>query len=264
MGGRQIRGGKISSPDVPAPVATAAAPTAAVPSKGHRSRVASSKREKMRGRLVTAIMETWPQTQTGVSVVIDDVIRVAAVSRGSFYKHFASLEEALDTIGRDLADEMTIGLMPVYDTLSDPVHRTAAGFQLFQWRAAFDPVWARFVSKTDHLFRDPELLANLMVDLKNGQDAGSYRFESVELAANFVIGATLGGICRVAASQSGARQISELARMVLLGLGVTDETAREAVASMHGHLVGSAPGRLAWWNEHAVLLTGEASNRMQA
>ena len=65
-------------------------------------------------------MEVWPQTQAGISVVVDDVISAAAVSRGSFYKHFASLEEALDAIGRLLADEMTIGLMPVYDMLSDP------------------------------------------------------------------------------------------------------------------------------------------------
>ena len=114
----------------------------------HRTRVAVVKRTRM---------------------VIDDVVKTAAVSRGSFYKHFTSLEEALDAIGRDLADEMTIGLMPVYDVLSDPSHRLAAGFQLFQWRAAFDPVWAHFVSRTDHLFRDPELLANLMVDLENRQ-----------------------------------------------------------------------------------------------
>ncbi len=229
--------------------------------ENHRTRVANDKRARMRARLVAAIMELWPQTQTGVSVVIDDVIKAAAVSRGSFYKHFASLEEALDAIGRHLADEMTIGLMPVYDTLPDPVHRTAAGFQLFQWRAAFDPVWARFVSRTDHLFRDPELLANLMVDLENGRAAGFYRFESVELAANFVIGTTLGGICRVAGSEVGACQIAELARMVLLGLGVDGDLAHDAIGSTQAHLLEYAPGRLAWWRERALRPAGELSTK---
>ncbi len=227
--------------------------------ENHRTRVAADRRAKMRARLVTAIMELWPQAQTGISIVIDDVVRTAAVSRGSFYKHFASLEEALEAIGRHLADEMTIGLMPVYDTLPSPVHRLAAGFQLFQWRAAFDPVWARFVSRTDHLFHDPELLANLMVDLENGRSAGLYAFESVELAANFVIGATLGGIRRIAASKTGACQIAEQARLVLRGLGLNDRHAREAIASTHAHLIERAPGRLAWWDEHPHRSAGKSS-----
>ena len=194
-----------------------------------------------------------------MSVVIDDVVTAAAVSRGSFYRHFASLEEGLDAIGRELADEMTIGIMPVYDMLSNPVHRTAAGFQLFQWRAAFDPVWARFVSRTDHLFRDPELLANVMVDLQNGRNDGFYRFESVDLATSFVIGATIGGINRVVTKGLGAREISELTAMVLQGLGVDGETAREAIASTHAHLVECAPGKLGWWRGNASCLVRDVS-----
>ncbi len=216
--------------------------------ESHRTRVGVAKREKMRARLVTAIMELWPRTQSGVSVVIDDVVAAAAVSRGSFYRHFASLEESLDTIGRELADEMTIGLMPVYDKLSNPLHRTAAGFQLFQWRAVFDPVWARFVSRTDHLFRDPELLANVMVDLQNGRDSGSYKFKSVAVAADLVIGATIGGINRVVSGGSGAPEISELTRMVLQGLGLDNETARRATTLTYAHLIECAPGRLDWWD----------------
>ena len=217
------------------------------PTEDHRTRVGFAKREKMRARLVTAVMELWPKTQSGISVVVDDVVTAASVSRGSFYKHFSSLEEALDTIGRDLADEMTAGIMPVYDGLSNPIHRTAAGFQLFQWRAAFDPVWARFVSRTDHLFRDPELLANVMVDLRNGRDGGYYRFGSVELAANFVIGATIGGISRLVTGRSDDHDVLELAEMVLRGLGVDGDDAGKAVALTHAHVTECAPGRLRWW-----------------
>ncbi len=216
-----------------------------------------ARREKMRARLVTAIMELWPQTQSGVTVVIDDVVAAASVSRGSFYRHFASLEEGLDTIGRELADEMTIGLMPVYDTLSNPVQRTAAGFQLFQWRAVFDPVWARFVSRTDHLFRDLELLANVMVDLQNGRDGGFYQFGSVDLAASFVIGATVGGINRAVTTGSGYREISDLTAMVLQAFGIDREAARKAIALTHAHLIECAPGRLGWWRRDSTCLISD-------
>ena len=79
----------------------------------------------MRARLVTAIMELWPRTQSGVNIVTDDVVAAAAVSRGSFYRYFVSLEEALDSIGRELADEITAGIMPVDDKL--PLR------QFFRW-----------------------------------------------------------------------------------------------------------------------------------
>ena len=224
------------------------------PAEDHRTRVGFAKREKMRARLVAAIIELWPKTQSGISVVVDDVVNAAAVSRGTFYKYFSSLEEALDTIGCELADEMTAGIMPVYDGLSDPLHRTAAGFQLFQWRAAFDPMWARFVSRTDHLFRDSELLANVMVDLQNGRESGVYRFISVELAADFVIGATIGGISRFVTGRSSDSDILDLTRMVLQGLGVDEDRTREAITLTQAHVTEHAPGRLRWWRGHSKSL----------
>ena len=102
-----------------------------------------------------------------------------------------------------------------------------------------------------------------MVDLENGRDAGYYRFESVELAANFVIGATVGGICRIARSRSGARQIRDLAEMVLLGLGADGKTAREAITSTHAHLIECAPRKLSWWHDNAGRHTGKAATLTQ-
>ena len=215
----------------------------------HRSRVALGKRLRMRARLVSAIMELWPSRDGRGGVVIDDVIKAAEVSRGTFYKYFASLEEALDAIGRQQADEMTVGIMPVYDGLADPLDRAATGLQLFLWRGVFDPVWARFVSKTDYLFRDIELLANVMADLENGRAAGIYCFGSTEIAANFVVGSTMGGISRFVTAQVQPAAVFELVRMVLLGLGVADEAARDAIARAHAHLRAQAPHVLAWWRD---------------
>ncbi len=225
----------------------------------HRTRVGLDKRLRMRARLVSAIMELWPDRGERGGVVIDDVIKAAAVSRGTFYKYFASLDEALDAIGRQHADEMTVGIMPVYDGLTSPLDRTATGLQLFLWRGAFDPVWARFVSRGDHLFHDAELLANVMVDLDNGRAAGIYRFESIEIAANFVIGSTMGGVSRFIGGKVQPILVFELVRMVLLGLGVADDAARDAIARTYRHLTVQAPLALAWWHEASNALPTAAS-----
>ena len=39
--------------------------------------------------------------------MIDDVVRAAGVSRGAFYWYFDTLDEAIETLGRRMADEIS-------------------------------------------------------------------------------------------------------------------------------------------------------------
>jgi len=64
----------------------------------------------MRARLLGATMDVCAVANSQGPAVIDDVIRAAKVSRGTFYKHFDSLEQALAELGAQLADETVEGL----------------------------------------------------------------------------------------------------------------------------------------------------------
>lgn len=215
----------------------------------HRTRVARDKRARMRSRLLAAVVQVCSASGQPGHAVIDDVIKAADVSRGTFYKYFASLEGALDVIGRELADEMTVDLLPVYGVLAEPLDRTAAGLQLFLRRGGVDPVWARFVSRTDHLFDDAELVANVSADLRNGRASGAFDFTSVEAAADFVLGSTMGGVRRFQRGGIGAAQVFELAAMVLRGLGADPARTATAIRLADAHLRAHAPGVLPWWRD---------------
>lgn len=215
----------------------------------HRTRVAREKRTRMRSRLLAAVAHVCTAPGQPGRAVIDDVLKAAEVSRGTFYNHFTSLEEALDIVGREFADEMTVGLMPVYDVLLDPLDRTAAGLQLFLRRGAVDPVWGRFVSRTDHLFDDAELIDTIHADLRKGSACGAYDFASVEAAADFVVGSTMGGIRRFVRGGVGLAQVFELATMVLRGLGADPARTGTAIRRTDTHLCANAPGVLPWWRD---------------
>jgi AcrR family transcriptional regulator len=58
--------------------------------------------------------------------------------RGTFYTYFPSMEEALVALGREVTDQMTIDILPVYDVLTDPVQRISTGMRLFLTRAVTD------------------------------------------------------------------------------------------------------------------------------
>ena len=72
----------------------------------HRVRVAEQKRERMRERLIDATQVAYLACEPGRHPVVDDVIRIAAVSRGSFYKHFTAIDELFAEIGGRMAQEM--------------------------------------------------------------------------------------------------------------------------------------------------------------
>jgi AcrR family transcriptional regulator len=76
-----------------------------VPREDHRVRVAGEKRERMRDHLLGAVLAVYPGKPGQGPAVIDDVIRVAKVSRGTFYKYYPSLEEAVAELGAKLAAE---------------------------------------------------------------------------------------------------------------------------------------------------------------
>src|SRR6266853_2600740 len=90
----------------------------------HRSKVAEKKRTLMRRKLLEATMRVMAN-HAGMTPVIDDVIREAKVSRGTFYNYFDSLDEVLVAIGQELTDQMTTDILPVYDVLTEPWERVA-------------------------------------------------------------------------------------------------------------------------------------------
>src|SRR3546814_8453796 len=83
---------------------TSTAPATVDPSpEDFRIRVAADRRETMRARLLYAVLDLYQPGRGGAHLVIDDVIQTAGVSRGTFYKYFESLEEAVDELGERMA-----------------------------------------------------------------------------------------------------------------------------------------------------------------
>src|SRR5260221_429047 len=116
----------------------AKAPEPAAPDANFRVRNAKIKREKMLSRLLAATMEVCADTQRRGAAVIDDVVRTAGVSRGAFYWYFNSLDEAIETLGRRLADDIsaeTHQLVRDVPLPADPVLYGAIGGQVMLCRA---------------------------------------------------------------------------------------------------------------------------------
>lgn len=203
----------------------------------HRSVTAQRKRDAMRARILSATMDLL-EDPSKVSVTIEDVAREAKISRGAFYKHFASLEEAVAAIGQEATDGMTMHILPVYDVLTHPLERISTAMRLFLLRAHTDRRWAAFFIRADLVQDQSILLKYVLADLESGRDAGILDLPSMQAGVDALIGATLEGVRSMNQRKVDDPQayIDAVILMVLRGFGVENMTAHEAVAFSRSYL----------------------------
>lgn len=220
----------------------------------HRVRVAREKRERMRAHLFQSVLSVCSGQSPTSAAVIDDVVRHAEVSRGTFYKYFGSLEQAVEQLALQLADEMTAGIASVHEAIENPVLRTATGFLTFLARALIEPGWGAFITHIGLLSGDDNLITTkIKSDIRLGVETGDYAVKSVDLAADLLMGAKVEAIRRIIGGGQDSSYIRGMAEMVLRSFGVSPRKAMKSVERAWDQLHEQAPGKISWWREAALL-----------
>jgi AcrR family transcriptional regulator len=213
----------------------------------HRSRVGRQKRERTRALLLHSVLSVCSARNVQNPAVIDDVVKHAQVSRGTFYTYFDSLEEATAELGLEMAEEMVTSIMSVYDVLTDPVMRTATAFQMFLLRSTMDRQWAKFICRIGLLNADNFAFSELNKDIALGIETGDYVIESVRAAADVLMGAKIEAIRRIIISKNDPAYIRAVAGLVLRSLGVSASKADKSVFKAYTRLAIEAPSKISWW-----------------
>src|SRR5689334_266328 len=96
----------------------------------HRPRVAAERRERMHNRLVESALVVFGQRGVDATIV-DELIRTAGVSRGTFYNYFRTNEDVLVAVSVAVSNEMLRLVDPFAHAEADPAARIAVGMRLF-------------------------------------------------------------------------------------------------------------------------------------
>lgn len=213
-----------------------------------RARVAREKRERMYARLLAATMEVCSKRNGLEFAVIDDVIKAANVSRGTFYKHFDTLGQAFAALGSQLVDDTVRALAAMFEGVDDPLHRTSSGLQLMLIHAIVDPIWAGFVVHTDHLKSDSIIASEIRANTAAGRKCGVFKFKSIEAAVDLQLGSTREGIWQILhVTRDRKAYIKDLATMNLLALGISRAKALRVVERAEADILKRGPACLPWW-----------------
>lgn len=231
--------------DIPSPITSSE-----TQKEDFRVRAAREKRQRMRARLLDATLDVYLPGEKGSAAVIDDVVRKADVSRGTFYKYFDSLEEAIDELGKQMANDIILDYQQLFAKVDDELTKLAGGVVTALTRAAMEPRWGAFTSSVDyisHLSARNPLNRVVTEPLLKSRENQLLQFDSVEAAADILVGATVEATKRLShGQQQNKAYIREVSRLCMMALGAPVPSAIRAVDTAWQQLQQHAE-QLSWW-----------------
>lgn len=216
-----------------------------------RLRVAAERRDRMRARLLETVLELYQPGRDNGALVIDDVIRAASVSRGTFYKYFTSIEQAVDELGESLANGMVADFRGLFAMENDPAVLAIGGSAMTMLRAWHDPRWGGFTCRVDYVdyFARASALDALVRDaLRAARENGQMRFGSLDVAVDLIVGMTVEARRRlIRAPEQPRAYIDEMLACTFAGLGMKPEGFARARNSACARISEGADA-LHWWS----------------
>lgn len=197
----------------------------------------------MKARLVDALLRVCADKEND-SFVIEDIIRAADVSRGTFYKYYNSLDELMLEAGEQLADQITQENIAIAEKVDDPISRTSIGLINIFTSAVENRYWGNFVSRMLMSDSDEIFIKNFASDeYLRGRECGDYNFENIDAVVDVTFGAIALVLRAIAKGETRPAYIAEASVQILLSLGALRPAAVRAVehAMTHAPRRGGAP-----------------------
>ena len=202
-----------------------------LPTENHRTRVAAERRERTRARLLQGALQVFSEKGPGAAV-IDDVIALAGMSRGSFYNYFRTNEELLQAVSTEIGNELLRIIDPVVQQRDDTVARMACGTRLLLHTARKFPLLGTFLARLAWPAAAPHLqgIQFLGRDLQAGIEQGKFDCE-IRIGIDLVMGTMFSAASSLAFEPLPDEYPEAMVKALLKGLGVKEQAAAKAVAA---------------------------------
>jgi AcrR family transcriptional regulator len=209
----------------------------------HRTRVGRARRSRTEARILDAALRVFAEKGPDAPVV-DDFVRAAGISRGTFYNHYDGVGRLLDATSVWTTGAAVASIERALQGIDDRAVRFGTGIRLFLEKARADPVWARFVARAWKL--GP--LDAAVRDLEEGLALGVFRFPGVEVALDVVLGALREALFQLGAGRTPDAYVSQVVRLCLQALGVAPARIARALRAeppglASGHAGDGGAGR---------------------
>ena len=186
--------------------------------RGHYLR----KRQKTRDRL----LEAAKRVMAGKGVegtTIAEIAEAADVAPGTFYNYFETREDILDAVAASLVEEFRRVMGAILRTVDDPAERISIAIRLFLGRVRDDTLWGWFMARyapSLPILRDEtrEIIRERIV--ADGLRRRRFRLPSTRAIGDLIAGTSVTALRSILEGRVSVEIASEVAELVLRGLGV--------------------------------------------
>lgn len=198
--------------------------------ENHRTRVGAERRERMRLRLLESALVVFSEKGPEASV-IDDIIKLAGVSRGSFYNYFKTNEELLDAVAVAISNDIIRIIDPLVRAHADPVTRISLGLRLLLLAVQKSTALAAFFGRLRWPGIDSPLegILNMSRDIRLGMESGDLSAGSLQAASDVFLGTLFCAANTLTQADVPASYSEDITKAVLQALGVRAAKAGKAV-----------------------------------
>ncbi|MFZ6780447.1 TetR/AcrR family transcriptional regulator [Undibacterium sp. Ji83W] len=199
--------------------------------ENHRTRVGAERREKARARLLESALLVFAN-KGPESAVIDEVIALAGMSRGSFYNYFRTNEELLEAVAEEISNELLNVIDPVVLQYEDPVVRITYGCRLLLHAVREYSLLGDFLSRLHWPTLGKSLHGITFLARDIEMCVAQDRFLCTKrVAFDLMVGAMFGAVNSLVQDNSQSDYPEAMVLTVLRGLGVDKRVATRLVAA---------------------------------
>jgi len=180
------------------------------------------KRAKTRERLLDAAKRVM--AGKGVeATTIAEIAAAADVAPGTFYNYFETREEILDAVATSFVEEFRRVMSAIQKTIDDPAERISVAIRLFLSRVRDDPLWGWFMARyapSLPVLRDQtrDIIRERIV--AEGLKRRRFRLPSTRAVGDLIAGTSVTALRSILEGRAPVEIASEVAELVLRGLGV--------------------------------------------
>ena len=165
---------------------------------------------------------TLASTNSIYELEVEDVIKQAEVSRGSFYNYFPSLPALYEGLAKQLMQEFSGLIDDSMPNGLDTATRLASTMRMLMRLVVDYPMLGRFLTQIQwpNQNSDAEIFQNIIGDIQLGIKEGGFNNMPASIGANIAIGSLIGGIHTMLLKRPAKGFEDQVTNQVLIGLGV--------------------------------------------
>jgi len=177
------------------------------------------------------------------AIAIDEIVRAAAVAKGSFFNHFEDKDAFGRAVARQLRGEIETAVAETNRGVEDPARRVARSVCLYVRHASLHPQRASVLLRASPGLSQPGAPLNqgVLSDVSKGLLDGRFSLPTAEAGVLFILGVAQIALARVVREPSASLAEAlgqQLCSLLLRGLGLQPGEADQLAAQAAHEVIG--------------------------